>query len=58
MKTKKQIRQAFKEICPEYKPSKLHNEQTSTVRSQFTFYIDSLRRDNVISEKLANETTL
>ena len=58
MTTQKQIRAAFKEYCPAYKTSKSHNEQNATVRTEFTFFIDSLRRDGLISERLAGKVTL
>lgn len=58
MTTQKEIRAAFKEVCPEYKTSKSHNEQNTTVKTEFSFFIDSLRRDGLISEKLAARVTL
>ena len=57
-KTQKQIRQAFKEVCPGYKTSKSHNQQSATVRTGFSFFIDNLRRDGLISERLAGKVTL
>lgn len=56
--TQKQIRAAFKAVCPGYKTSKSHNEQNATVRTEFSFFIDSLQRDGFISEKLAQKVTL
>lgn len=58
MKTQKEIRIAFKEYCVDYKTSKKHNQQNATVRSEFSFFIDGLRRDGIISEELANKATL
>ena len=58
MKTQKEIRIAFKEFCPEYKTSKKHNEQTCNVRMQIVDFIEGLRRDNLITEKLASNATL
>ena len=56
--TQKQIRAAFKEQCAEYVTSKKQNEQNATVRSEFSFFIDSLRRDGLIGERLAERVTL
>ena len=56
--TQKQIRAAFKEQCAEYVTSKSHNEQNATVRTEFSFFIDRLRRDGLISERLAARVTL
>ena len=58
MKTQKEIRIAFKETCSEYKTSKKHNQQNCNVRMQFVDFIDGLRRDNLITEKLASNATL
>ena len=56
--TQKQIRKAFKEHCQAYKTSKSHNEQNATIRTEFSFFIDSLQRDGLISERLAGKVTL
>jgi hypothetical protein len=56
--TQKQVRAAFKEVCPAYKTSKKHNDQTCDVRYTFSMFVDSLRRDGLISEKLAVKVTL
>ena len=56
--TQKQIRAAFKEQCAEYVTSKKQNDQTCGVRCAFVDYVDSLRRDGLISERLAARVTL
>jgi thermostable 8-oxoguanine DNA glycosylase len=56
--TQKEIRRLFKEQCSDYKRNKKHNEQNDTVRTEFSFFINSLRRDGLISEKLACRATM
>ena len=58
MKTQKQVRIAFKEFCPNYKTGQKHNQQTAEVTFAFSCFIDNLRSDNVITEKLASRVTL
>ncbi len=58
MKTQTQIRAAFKEFCPDYVTNKKHNQQTADVTFAFSCFIDNLRRDEVITEKLASRVTL
>lgn len=60
--TKKQVRDMFWETYPEFanefKKGKRQNQYTTDIRCCFVDFVDSIRRDNVISEKLANNVTL
>lgn len=62
MKTISEIRKSFWESFPEFKSEfrvkKRQNDYNATIRSSFVDYVDSLRRDNLISTKLANTVTL
>jgi hypothetical protein len=58
MTTQKEIRASFKEYCPEYKTSKKQNDQICDVRCLFVDSVDRLRRDGLISERLAQKVTL
>jgi hypothetical protein len=62
MKTQKQIRDSFWQSFPEfkqyYRTKKRQNDYPTDIRVTFVDYVDSLRRDGEISEKLANNVTL
>jgi hypothetical protein len=66
MKTQKQVRANFwaylKEVAPqylkEYKASKKQNDYNTDIRTTFVDYVNALRIDGVISEKLAYKVTL
>ena len=60
--TQKQVRKLFWDnypvFLPYYRTNKKQNEYNCDVRTSFVDFVDSLRRDNLISEKLANTVTL
>jgi hypothetical protein len=60
--TQKQVRQAFWDSFPEFKPDfqikKRQNDYKCDIRVSFVDFVDSLRRNGDISEKLANNVTL
>lgn len=66
MKTITQIRESFwsflKEINPELaamrRSKKRQNDYCADIRMSFVDYVDSLKRDNKITEKLAFRATL
>jgi hypothetical protein len=62
MKTQAEVRKSFwntySQYAQYYKKSKRQNEYMTDIRCAFVDYIDSLRRDGIISEKLANRVTL
>lgn len=62
MKTITEIRKAFWESFPEfknqYRASYRQNQYKCDVRCSFVSFVDSLRKDNTISEKLCNRATL
>lgn len=49
---------AFPEFKSEYRKTYRQNDYNATIRSCFVDYVDNLRRDNQISESLANRVTL
>lgn len=57
-KNQKELRKAFKEVCPDYRIGKKHNDQSTTVRTIFSMWLDALAKAGVVSEKLANKATL
>ena len=66
MKTQKQVRDSFWEFLEDVNPTlaahkrsnKRQNDYNTDIRCTFVDYVDSLRRDGKISEKLANNVTL
>lgn len=66
MRTQKQIRESFWQMLEETQPQlakqrrsrKTQNDYCCDIRQTFCFYVESLRRDNQISEQLARKTTL
>lgn len=60
--TQDEIREMFWECYPEfnehYKRSKKQNDYNCEIRTAFCDYVDILRRDEIISEKLANRAIL
>jgi hypothetical protein len=62
MKTISEIRRSFWSSFPEfkseYRKTYRQNQYNATIRTAFVEYVDSLRRDNLISESLANRVTL
>ena len=64
--TQKQIRtsfwdymkECFPELAKEYKRNKRQNEYCTDIRCMFVDYVDSLMKDGIISEKLADKVTL
>lgn len=62
MKTITAVRKAFWEAHPqfksEYRVKKRQNAYNATIRTAFVDYVDSIRRDGVISEGLAQRVTL
>lgn len=62
MKTITQVRMAFWEAFPEfksdYRKTWRQNQYNATIRTTFVNYVDSLRKDNSITESLANRVTL
>ena len=64
--SQKQVRASFWESYPDFEFqareagifSKRQNHHCATVRCTFVDYVDSLARDGVISEKLAQRVTL
>jgi hypothetical protein len=62
MKKISEVRKAFWNNHPEfksqYRKTYRQNQYNATIRSAFVAYIDGLKRDNVISESLANKVTL
>ena len=60
--TQKQIRASFWESFPQYaserRARKTQNDYKCDIRQDFCFYVESLRRDGQISEKLAYKVTL
>lgn len=62
MTTQAQIRKSFWESFPQfkshYRAKKRQNDYNTDIRTTFVDYVDSLRRDGTISERLANNVTL
>ena len=62
MTTQKEIRDSFWEAFPEFKPerrsNKRQNDYRCDIRCSFCDYVESLRRDGEITEKLASRATL
>jgi len=62
MKTQKEVRQLFWDSFPEFKPEyrsrKRQNEYSTDIRCTFVQFVDSLKRNGDISEKLAYRVTL
>jgi len=62
MKTINEVRESFWNTFPEFqserKATKRQNQYNATIRSEFVRYVDSLHRDGIISDKLANRVTL
>ena len=64
--TQRELRAAFWQEHPELDAearrrrtrSKGQNAQTCTTRSMFCFWLDNLRRDGEISDRLSNNATL
>lgn len=60
--TQAEIRSSFWECFPQYqmfyKKSKKQNDYNTDIRCTFVDYVDMLRRDETISESLANRATL
>lgn len=60
--TQKQVRQLFWDSFPEFKPEyrvkKSQNDYRTDIRCTFVDFVNSLRENNQISEKLANRVTL
>lgn len=62
MKTQKEIRNAFWGSFPEFakerRSRKKQNDYYTDIRCAFVDFVDQLRRNNQISEKLRNRVTL
>lgn len=62
MKTQTEIRDAFWGAHPEYRPlfrkGKRQNDYDTDIRCAFVDFVDQLRREEVITEKLAMRVTL
>ena len=60
--TKKQVRDsfwsAFTEFASERRSKKKQNDYICDIRQSFCAYVESLRRDNEITEKMACNITL
>ena len=58
--TQKQIRSAFWQGFPEYQKVSgwTQNDYKTLIRCEFVEFVDMLERDSLISESLANKTTL
>jgi hypothetical protein len=58
--TQKQIRAAFWQGFPEYQKVSgwTQNDYKTLIRCEFVEFVDMLERDFLISESLANKTTL
>lgn len=58
----KQVREAFwqsnEHLRPMYKRGKTQNDYNATIRIEFVDFVDMLRKNGHISEKLANRVTL
>lgn len=60
MKTQTEIRDAFWEAHPQYKEvkGKRQNDYDTDIRCAFVDFVDGLRRNETITEKLAMRVTL
>jgi hypothetical protein len=62
IKTQKQLRaafwKAFPQFAPLYQASKRQNDYSCDMRMAWCNYVESMRWDNVISEALAQRSTL
>ncbi len=62
IKTITEVRKSFWEAYPEFKPEfrvrKRQKDYNATIRTEFSFYVDMLARNNQISDKLAKRVTL
>ena len=62
MKTQSQVRESFWQAFPEFKGSfrktYRQNQYNATIRSSFVDYVDSLCKDGLVTESLANRVTL
>lgn len=62
MKTQTEVRKSFWESFPEfkseYRSKKRQNDYNCNIRCSFCDYVESLRRDNQISNALAQRVTL
>ena len=58
--TQKQIRAAFWQGVPKYQKISgwTQNDYKTLIRCEFVEFVDMLERDSLISESLANKTTL
>jgi hypothetical protein len=61
MKTQKEIRLAFWQQSAYkhlYRSYKKHNDYNATIRTEFSFFIDYLVKDGIISQQLSENVTL
>lgn len=62
LKTITEVRESFWESFPQYLPhykkNKRQNDYICDIRMSFIDYVEHLRRDNQITEKLARRVTL
>lgn len=62
MKTIKEVRDSFWEVysqfADQYRKAWRQNQYCTDIRCAFVDYVDSLRKDGIISETLANKVTL
>ncbi len=66
MKTQTEVRQSFWDMLEDVSPNlasqrrtrKTQNDYCADIRCTFVDYVDNLRKDRQISEKLANRVTL
>jgi len=56
--TQKQIRAQFRASYPELSFKKINSDYVCDTRCAFEDYLDSLRRDGIISRDLASRVTL
>lgn len=62
MKTQSEIRAAFWDTFPQfatfYRKNKRQNDYNADIRMTFVDWVDSLSKDGIISQKLAERVTL
>jgi hypothetical protein len=62
MKTQQEVRASFwndnQNFKKDFRVNKRQNQYSTDIRCAFVDYVDSLRKNGLISEKLANRVTL
>ena len=52
------LKECNSELAKEYRSRKKQNDYNATIRSSWCMYVDSMKRDGAITDKVANRATL